>query len=167
MDQNAWGFWTYTWLKEARRVAKVGAPLAVFANWRQLPMLTTLIQCSGWRWLGIAVWDKTEACRPQKGRFAAQAEYIVWAAKGRFPVSRAVGTLPGVFAHRIEIPGIKQHLTGKPLALMEDLLQIIEAGGTVLDPFAGSGTTLVAARNLGLDFVGIESSEVNCGIAIE
>ena len=74
MDQNAWGFWTYTWLKEARRVAKEGAPLAVFTDWRQLPFLTTLVQCSGWRWLGIAVWDKTGACRPYKGRFAAQAE---------------------------------------------------------------------------------------------
>ncbi|WP_395146562.1 DNA methyltransferase, partial [Armatimonas sp.] len=47
---------------------------------------------------------------------------------------------------------------GKPLALMEDLLKIVEQGGTVLDPFAGSGTTLVGAERLGLDWVGIEAS---------
>ena len=41
---------------------------------------------------------------------------------------------------------------------MEDLLRIVEPGGIVLDPFAGSGTTLLAARNLGLGYVGIEAS---------
>ena len=159
MDQNAWAQWTYRWLKETRRIAKEGAPLLVFTDWRQLPLLTTLIQWAGWRWLGVAVWDKTEACRPQRGRFAAQAEYIVWGAKGRLPAKRSVETLPGVFRHRVELPGKKLHMTGKPLALMEELLHIVEPGGCVLDPFAGSGTTLMAARNLGLEYIGMESSE--------
>ena len=158
MDQNAWAQWTYRWLKECKRVSKDGAPIVIFTDWRQLPMLTTLLQWAGWRWLGVAVWDKTEACRPQMGRFAAQAEYIVWGAKGRLPTKRHVGTLPGVFRHRVEVPGKKQHMTGKPLVLMEDLLRIVEPGGTVLDPFAGSGTTLLAARNCGRGYVGIEAS---------
>ncbi len=156
LDQNAWASFTYKWLKETRRIARDGAPLVIFTDWRQLPMLTTLVQWAGWRWLGIAVWDKTEACRPQMGRFAAQAEYIVWGVKGRLPAKRHVGTLPGVFRHRIEPPGKKQHMTGKLLTLMEDLLRIVEPGGTMLDPFAGSGTTLLAARNLGLIAQGIE-----------
>ena len=159
MDQNAWATWTYRWLKECKRVAKDGAPIVIFIDWRQMGLLTTLLQWSGWRWLGIAVWDKTEACRPQMGRFAAQAEYIVWGAKGRLPAKRHVGTLPGVFRHRIEVPAKKHHMTGKPLALMEELLQIVEPGGTVLDHFAGSGTTLLAAQNLGLAAQGIELSQ--------
>jgi site-specific DNA-methyltransferase (adenine-specific) len=158
MDQNAWAMWTYHWLKECKRVAKDGAPIVIFIDWRQLPLLTTLVQWSGWKWMGIAVWDKTGACRPQLGRFAAQAEYIVWGAKGGMPLKRGVGTLPGVFRHRVETPGKKLHMTGKPLALMEDLLKIVQPSGIVLDPFAGSGTTLLAARNLGLDSVGIESN---------
>jgi site-specific DNA-methyltransferase (adenine-specific) len=159
MDQNAWAQWTYRWLKECKRVAKDGAPIVIFIDWRQLPLLTTLLQWSGWRWLGVAAWDKTEACRPQMGRFASQAEFIVWGAKGRLPAKRHVGALPGVFRYRVEPPGKKLHMTGKPLALMEDLLRIVEPGGRVLDPFAGSGTTLMAARNLGLEFVGFEASE--------
>jgi site-specific DNA-methyltransferase (adenine-specific) len=167
MDQNAWALWTYHWLKECRRVAKEGAPLVIFIDWRQLPLLTTLVQWSGWKWMGIAVWDKTGACRPQLGRFAAQAEYIVWGAKGTMPLKRGVGTLPGVFRHRVEPVSKKLHMTGKPIALMEDLLKVVQSGGTILDPFAGSGTTLLAARNLGLSSVGIEASREYYEIAKE
>jgi site-specific DNA-methyltransferase (adenine-specific) len=117
--------------------------------------------------MGVAVWDKTGACRPQLGRYAAQAEYIVWGAKGRMPLKRGVGTLPGVFRHRVELVGKKLHMTGKPIALMEDLLKIVQPGGVVLDSFAGSGTTLIAARNLGFRSVGIEASHEYYEIAKE
>ena len=50
-----------------------------------------------------------------------------------------------------------QHNTVKPLALMEWLVSlIVPQGGTVLDPFAGSGTTLQAAINKGFIPIGIE-----------
>ena len=52
MDQNAWAQWTYRWLKECKRVAKDGALIVIFIDWRQLPLLTTLLQWAGWRWLG-------------------------------------------------------------------------------------------------------------------
>lgn len=101
------------------------------------------------------------------GRFAAQAEYIVWGAKGKLPAKRHVGSLPGVFRHRVEVPGVKLHMTGKPLALMEDLLRVVEPGGAILDPFAGSGTTLLAARNLRLGYFGIEASHAYHEVAKE
>ena len=46
-------------------------------------------------------------------------------------------------------PKDKLHLTGKPVPLMEHLMTILPAQSRILDPFAGSGTTLVAARNKG------------------
>ena len=50
-----------------------------------------------------------------------------------------------------------QHPTVKPLALMEWLVTLITPeGGTVLDPFAGTGTTLQAALNKGFTPIGIE-----------
>lgn len=51
-----------------------------------------------------------------------------------------------------------QHNTVKPLALMEWLVSlIVPPGGVVLDPFAGSGTTLQAATNKGFHPIGIEA----------
>ena len=50
-----------------------------------------------------------------------------------------------------------QHSTVKPLALMEWLVSlIVPPGGVVLDPFAGSGTTLQAAINKNFQPIGIE-----------
>lgn len=52
------------------------------------------------------------------------------------------------------------HPTVKPIKLMEYLVRLITPpGGTVLDPFMGSGTTGIAAKNLCFGFVGIERSE--------
>ena len=51
-----------------------------------------------------------------------------------------------------------QHATVKPLALMSWLVELITPpGGTVLDPFAGTGTTLQAATNKGFNPIGIEA----------
>ena len=53
-----------------------------------------------------------------------------------------------------------QHPTVKPLKLMEWLVTLITPeGGTVLDPFAGTGTTLQAATNKGFHSIGIEADE--------
>ena len=50
------------------------------------------------------------------------------------------------------------HPTVKPLKLMEYLCTLTKTptGGTVLDPFMGSGSTGVACKNTGRDFIGIE-----------
>jgi len=49
------------------------------------------------------------------------------------------------------------HPTVKPLDLMRWLVRLVTPpGGVVLDPFAGSGTTLLAARNEGFRAIGIE-----------
>jgi len=58
------------------------------------------------------------------------------------------------------------HPTVKPLALMEYLIKLITPpGGIVLDPFAGSGSTLVAAKRLGIQAVGIEIEEASVNLA--
>jgi site-specific DNA-methyltransferase (adenine-specific) len=59
------------------------------------------------------------------------------------------------------------HPTVKSIALMEYLCTLTKTptGGLVLDPFAGSGTTLMAAKKIGRDFIGIEKEKEYCEIA--
>lgn len=52
------------------------------------------------------------------------------------------------------------HPTPKPLALMLDLVSRLD--GVILDPFAGSGTTLAASKQLGRTAIGIEINEAYC-----
>ena len=61
------------------------------------------------------------------------------------------------------------HPTVKPLTLMDYLLKLLSTptGGVILDPFAGSGTTLVAAKRQGRTCIGVELTDHNCDIAIE
>ena len=56
----------------------------------------------------------------------------------------------------------KVHIAEKPEAVMAWLVQFAPVGGVVLDPFAGSGTTLVVAKRLGRRAIGIEIQERNC-----
>lgn len=60
---------------------------------------------------------------------------------------------------RDKTPDYNIHCTVKPLDLMKKLVHIFvprTKGSIILDPFAGSGTTLVAAKQAGLDYIGIE-----------
>ncbi len=58
------------------------------------------------------------------------------------------------------------HPTVKPIKLMEYLIKLVTIEkAIVLDPFAGSGSTLVACRNLGRQFIGIELSQEYVEIA--
>ena len=59
----------------------------------------------------------------------------------------------------------KVHPTQKPLALMKWCIGFADDPQTILDPFAGSGTTLRAAMDLGRKAIGIEISEKYCEIA--
>jgi site-specific DNA-methyltransferase (adenine-specific) len=61
----------------------------------------------------------------------------------------------------------KFHLTGKPTALMRELVRPVAPGGIVLDPFMGSGTTGVAAVQSGRRFFGIEREAAYVEIARE
>lgn len=155
-DGRSWTNWMAEWMSKARLCSKPGAPIVVFTDWRQLPSMTDALQWAGWIWRGVVVWDKATA-RPQKGRYRQQCEFVVWGSNGHMPITRNAPITPGIY--RYAMPAKRQHQTQKPLELMRDLLKIVEPGGHVLEPFAGSGTTLEAAELEGYRATGIELSK--------
>jgi len=73
-------------------------------------------------------------------------------------ITRRDGGAPG--------PVRNNHPTVKPLSLMEYLCKLtrMPTGGIVFDPFAGSGSTCVAAKKIGRRYIGIDMDEHNCEI---
>jgi len=65
------------------------------------------------------------------------------------------------------LPRKNPHPTVKPLSLMRYLITLIAPpkDAVILDPFAGSGSTIVAAKQLGIDAIGIEKCAEYCEIA--
>ena len=153
-DQRSFYAWAMYWMRLCREASKDGGIIAVFCDWRQLPTVTDAIQGAGWIWQGVVVWDKTEAARPQKGRFRNQCEYIVWGTNGQHK-KQTPRCLPGVSRMAANCEE-KYHMTGKPIALLEQLLEICVPGGLVLDPFIGSGSTAVACKRTGRHYIGME-----------
>ena len=170
MDQRAWQSWCYEWLAEARRTAKVGGYLLVFSDWRQLPALTDAIQWAGWVWRGVLTWDKTEAAKgPHLGYFGYQCEFVAWATNGPCLPKPALaeggeGRMPGCFRKAVAAAD-KHHQTGKPTDVMRWLVRCCPPGGLIVDPFAGSGTTAVAAAHEGRRCLAIEREAPYVAIA--
>jgi site-specific DNA-methyltransferase (adenine-specific) len=152
-DQRSFLAWSTMWMGRARDLVEPGGLIAVFSDWRQLPVTTDALQCAGWVWRGVVPWDKTESSRPQQGRYRNQTEFVVWGTNGPRPLTGAIA--PGVFRH--PVPRIKHHIAGKPVELMAGLLKPME--GPVLDPFAGSATVGVACLAAGFEYVSVEVDE--------
>lgn len=162
-DQRSWTSWCAEWL--SRLPVREGTYVLSFIDWRQLPALADAFQWAGLMWRGVASWDKGAGARaPHKGYLKHQCEYIVWGTAGKCAIAEHAGPFPGSYAAKV-LQADKHHMTGKPTALMRELVQIVPPGEIVLDPFMGSGTTGVGAVLEGRRFVGIEIDPYHFGVA--
>jgi DNA modification methylase len=78
---------------------------------------------------------------------------------GRRPAIYSIPTIP-----HTQRP---EHPTPKPVRLMSELLLCVPERALIADPCAGSGTTLLAARNMGRKAIGVEVDERYCEIAAQ
>lgn len=167
-DQRGFLAWCSVWMAEVLRACEGGAPMFAFSDWRQLPTMTDAIQAGGWNWQGLFVWDKVNG-RPQKNRPTQSLEYVVYGVSGqvRAGTDDNFVCLPPII--RATTPGTaeRQHPTEKPTEVVQYILPLLRPDTPVLDPFMGSGTTLVAAKNLGIRSVGIELEESYCEVAAQ
>ncbi len=153
------------WITECVRTLKPGGYFMAFTDWRQLPVMTDAVQAGGVIWRGLIAWDKGRGSRaPHKGYFRHQCEYVVWGTKGPAVVLEHDGPFDGCI-HEAVRQADKHHQTGKPTNLMRQLVRPVLPGGLILDPFAGSGTTGVAALMEGRRFLGVEREAAYAEIA--
>lgn len=113
----------------------------------------------------MVVWDKLVHGRGNCRHFGPRHE-LVYVHAPAAHLMRVAGRRPqDVFACRKRL-GNTFHITEKPVALMAHLVEsLCPAGAAVLDPFCGSGSTLLAARQLGRRAIGIELDETHCHTA--
>ena len=102
------------------------------------------------------IWHRTNSNRPDN--YEAIYQYDINGVKRASKVFPFCVIYPG-------LTGIKAtgHPTEKHVGLMKELVTLTT--GTAIDPFMGSGTTLVAAKELGREAIGIETDERWCSIA--
>lgn len=158
-DQRSYLAWLTLWIGLAGHRITDGGALCVFSDWRQLAVTTDAVQAGGFVFRGIGTWHKRGG-KPTKGCFRASSEFVVHGTWGRhthecYPDS--VLSAP--------ILRQKEHVTQKPVEVMDWLCAFCPLSGTVLDPFMGSGTTLLAARRRGLTAIGGDIDEHWCEIA--
>ncbi|MGW0485803.1 DNA-methyltransferase [Nonomuraea sp. NPDC003214] len=165
-DQRSWTYWSTVWMSQALRLTRPGGSLLAFTDWRQLPATTDALQAAGWTWRGIVPWVKTTG-RPVRGGFRNNVEYAVWGVNG--PIQKEYEVyLPGAVDGAPPTGAKRVHQTQKPVEpLLTTLVKVAPPGGTVLDPFAGSGSTGVAALQEGRRFIGIEMTPHFAQVAAE
>ena len=153
------------WLYDACRVLKSGDSgrgcLVCFTRWDVEQVFIDAMRLAGFIVKSEVIWDKVaHGMGDTKAQFAPTHENIIFAVKGKF-------SFPG---HRpkdlitFQKLGSSQmmHPTEKPVGLLANLItSVTKPGDLIVDPFAGSGSTLIAAQKTGRRFIGIELDDTH------
>ena len=145
-----------------------GCIVDLFIDFRGMFALTAASRSIGLEHLCTVAWDKTSA--GMGGLYRHQVEYVLVLKRpgakhinnvslGKYGRNRTtLWTAPGFAGFGAERKSaLERHPTCKPVSLLKDaILDVTNAGGVVLDMFAGSGSTLVAAHQIKRVGVGIE-----------
>jgi site-specific DNA-methyltransferase (adenine-specific) len=143
-----------------RRILIPGGHALSFIDWRMAAPLAAALETADLRQHPTLVWDKQRF--GMGAVFRNQHEFIVHMTAGN-PTAPQRRDVPNVLG----FPPVRDgdHPTEKPEPLLRTLLSVVcPSRGVVLDPFAGSGATLTAAKSLGLRAVGIEADERYCEV---
>jgi site-specific DNA-methyltransferase (adenine-specific) len=146
----------FTWVKpafsEMYRVLKYNSFCAFFYGWAHIHKLAAAFTEAGFRPVGHITFPKRYVSGKRFLQYRHECAYVL--AKGEpkepeHPISDVI--------EWTAYTGNKLHPSQKPLQVLNPLITAFcPTSGIVLDPFAGSGSSLLAARQLGRQFIGIE-----------
>jgi len=148
-DDNA------AWLRPAfahmHRVLKHDCFAISFYGWPKVDLFFAAWKQSGFRIGGHIVFRKRYASKSAFVQYRHEAAYLLIKGDPAFPASPLPDVMDWTYT------GNKLHPTQKSIHVLKPLIEAFsKPGHLVLDPFAGSGSTCVAAHRTGRDYIGIE-----------
>lgn len=159
-------FWYREWMGEAWRVLKPGGFMVVFSNWRSVPMLMKACADKKITTSSLAVWDKEWIGPAGPSQLRPTYEMILFCAKDGAKIDNR--SQSDIFRSKWMAchAGQSGHPAQKPVPLLREIVELVtKPGELILDPFAGSATTGVAALQSKRRFLGIEADEMYHGMA--
>ena len=147
------------WVPLAYAALRTDADSFVMTNDKNLEECLAQLRIAGMGLHNVLLWSKQNKTPNRWGM--KSVEFICYNWKGRARVLNDCG-MGQVFYDR-NPTGDKRHTTEKPVSLIyKHITNTTDPGDLVLDPFMGSGSTLVAAKRAGRRAIGIEVNEQMC-----
>jgi site-specific DNA-methyltransferase (adenine-specific) len=154
--------WIFPAFAELYRVMKPDSYCVSFYGWSKLARFLTAWQAIGFRPCGHFVWVKRYASCARHTRMKHEQAYLLAKGNPAYPKDPPADVLDWAYT------GNRLHPTQKPVSGLVPLIRAYSRpGAVVLDPFAGSGTTGVAARHCNRRYILIEQDAAYHRIAEE
>ena len=166
-----YGEWDYNfdqteWIDLVSPLIKEGGSIIIFNDWKNSSFLVENLEKNGFQIKDLLRREKTNPMpRNVNSRYVADYEFAIWAVKGKkkwtFNKPDNVSYLRPKFVSGVVLGGKKRiHPTQKSLDLFKNLIIIhSNENDLIFDPFSGSGTTAVACKETGRNFIGCEIDE--------
>lgn len=167
LDFGEWdkNFDLYSWIPLYGELIDKNGSFIIFCSYKFLSYICDCLENNNFIVKDILEWEKTNPMpRNINRRYVQDKEYAIWAvkknAKWTFNKPEDEKYLRSTFKYPI-VQGKERfnHPTQKSLKLLEDIIKIhTNVDDLILDPFMGTGTTCLAAKNQGRNFIGIEQN---------
>lgn len=143
--------WLAPAFQQIHRILRDDAFCVSFYGWSRVDRFFSAWRAAGFRVVGHIVFAKPYQSKARFLRYQHESAYLLAKGKPAQPHELLPDVLPWKYS------GNRLHPTQKPVDSMATLIKTFcPSRGIVLDPFAGSGSTCVAARQTGRRFLGIE-----------
>lgn len=153
-DDNA--AWLWRSFAQMHRVLKPDAFAISFYGWPKVDLFFSAWKQSGFRIGGHIVFRKRYASKSAFLQYRHECAYLLIKGNPAFPAAPLPDVMDWTYT------GNKLHPTQKSIHILKPLIEAFtQPGELVLDPFAGSGSTCVAAQRTGRHYVGIELDSVH------